>query len=186
MKTNHLRILGIAVAMVCGNLSAPAQTMPEMPKPQKEHEWLKKFEGEWELKSQMLMDPSKPIESKGTETVRTMGGFWVTAEGKGEMMGSTMSYLMTLGYDPAKKKYVATMIDSMTGRMWQYTGSLNEAGTTLTLETEGPCPMRGGKLTEFKDITEFKSDNQRVFTSMYKDEKGEWVTVFKGEATRTK
>lgn len=186
MKTNTLKKLGIIAAFACGIMIASAQTMPEMPKPQKEHKWLKKFEGEWELKSQIFMEPGKPIESKGTETVRPMGGFWITAEGKGEMMGSTMSYLMTLGYDPAKKKYVATMIDSMTGKMWEYTGSLNDAGNTLTLETEGPCPMRGGKLTEFKDITEFKSDDQRVFTSMYKDEKGEWVTVFKGEATRKK
>jgi len=186
MKTNALKKLGIIAAFACGVMIAPAQNMPEMPKPQKEHEWLKKFEGEWESKSQIFMEPGKPIESKGTETARMMGGFWITSEGKGEMMGSTMNYVMTLGYDTAKKKYVGTMIDSMTSNMWQYVGSLNEAGTILTLETEGPCPMRGGKLTEFKDITEFKSDDHRVFTSMLKDDKGEWVTVFKGEATRKK
>ena len=183
MKIRTIK-MGI-LAAVCGLMTLSAQEMPEMPKPLKEHEWLKKFVGDWESTSEMQMPGQKEIiKGTGTESAKMLGGFWVVANGSGEMMGATMHYQMTVGYDPQKKKYIGTMIDSMMGKMWQYEGTVNEAGTTLTLETRGPCPMRGGVMTDFKDIVEFKSDNLRVFTSVYKDEKGEWITAFKGEARK--
>ena len=175
----------IMLAAVCGWMNLGAQEMPEMPKPLKEHEWLKQFEGEWTSTSEIhLPGAAEPVKGKGTESGKMLGGFWVVSKGTGEMMGMTMHFSMTLGYDAEKKKYVGTMVDSMMPKMWQYEGSLDASGKILTLETQGPCPMRGGVMTEFKDIVEFKSDDLRTFTSMYKDEKGEWITVFKGEAKR--
>lgn len=182
MKIRTIK-LGI-LAAVCGLMTLSAQQMPEMPKPLKEHEWLRKFEGEWTSTSEMHMPGQEPVKGKGTESAKMLGGFWVVSSGTGEMMGAIMQFQMTVGYDAEKKKYVGTMIDSMMGKMWKYEGSVNEAGTTLTLETSGPCPMRGGVMTDFKDIVEFKSADLRTFTSMYKDEKGEWITVFKGEAKK--
>jgi hypothetical protein len=183
MKRNLIQ-MGLFAAF-CGLTNLTAQQMPEMPKPLKEHEWLKKFEGEWVSTSEMTMPGApEPMKCSGTENAKMLGGFWVVCRGSGEMMGTTMSYSMTLGYDAAKKRYVGTMIDSMMPKMWQYEGSLDESGKILTLETTGPCPMRGGAMTDFKEIVEFKSDTHRTFTSMFKDEKGEWVTVFKGEAKK--
>jgi len=180
----HL-ILKLAVfAALSGITTLSAQEMPEMPKPLKEHEWLKKFSGEWTTTSEMKMPTGETVKSTGTEKAEMLGGFWVISKGSGELMGMQMHYAMTLGYDPEKKKYVGNMIDSMMGKMWQYEGSVDDSGKILTLETTGPCPMRGGVMTEFRDITEFKDDGQRVFSSMFKDEKGEWVTIFKGEAKK--
>lgn len=171
------------LAAVCGITTLSAQP-PEMPKPSKEQEWLSKFLGEWEVDSQFHMPGQDPVKGKGTESVKSIGGFWVVSYGTGEMMGNTMTFSMTFGYDAAKKKYVGTMIESMTGKAWSYEGTVNEAGNTLTMETQGPCPMRGGVMTDFQDVVEFKPDGSRLMTSKFKDEKGEWVTVYTGEARK--
>jgi len=179
------RILKFAIcAALCGITTLSAQDMPEMPKPLKEHEWLKKFAGEWTTTSEMKAPTGETVKGTGTENAEMLGGFWVVSKGTGEVMGMQMQYSMTLGYDPAKKKYVGTMIDSMMGKMWQYEGTVDESGKILTLETTGPCPMRGGVMTDFQDIVEFKGDGVRAFTSRFKDEKGEWVTIYSGEAKR--
>ncbi|MCB1093835.1 MAG: DUF1579 family protein, partial [Verrucomicrobiae bacterium] len=37
-----------------------------------------------------------------------------------------------------------------------------------------------------RDVTEFKSDDHRVFTSSVLGEEGKWVVMARGEAKRTK
>lgn len=55
---------------------------------QKEHEWLQKLVGDWTYESEMPMEPgAAPTKFTGTETVRSIGGIWILAEGKGEMPG---------------------------------------------------------------------------------------------------
>jgi hypothetical protein len=76
-----------------------------------------------------------------------------------------MTGMLTLGYDVQKKKYAATWIDSMSDYLWKYDGTLDESGKTLTLETVGPCPMQGGKMTKFKDVIEIKDKDHRTFKS---------------------
>lgn len=148
-----------------------------MPKPQKEHEWLKQLEGEWETESDMFMEPGKPaVKAKGSESVHLLGGFWALCENKGEAMGVPFTGILTLGYDAEKKEYVATWIDSMTSKMWQYKTSLDSAGKMLTLETEGPCPMQPGKLAKMKETLEIKGKDHKVFTSTVELD-GKWVTM---------
>jgi hypothetical protein len=54
-----------------------------MIEPQKEHQWLKKLVGEWTCESDCSMGPGKPSEKfKGTESVRSLGGLWILAEGR--------------------------------------------------------------------------------------------------------
>lgn len=158
-----------------------------MPAPAEQHRWLDKFVGEWQTTTEIYMEPGKPpIKGTGGESVRSLGGFWIISEGKGEMMGMSMNFLLTLGYDEPTKKYVGSWVDSMTGHLWKYEGAVDAAGKTITLQSTGPCPKRPGELSNFKDITEFKDNDTRTFTSMMQDTDGQWVKVASGTATRVK
>jgi Protein of unknown function (DUF1579) len=144
--------------------------------PQKEHHWLHKLVGEWTTEAEGVMGPDKPPETfKGTESARSIGGVWVVCEGRGEMPGGgTAMTIMTLGYDPAKKRFVGTFIGSMMANMWVYDGQLDAAGKVLTLDTEGPDFSQEGKTTKYKDAIEFKSDDHRVLTSQMLGGDGKW------------
>ena len=151
--------------------------MPEMPKPQKEHEWLQQLTGEWENECEVNMPGMSVMKMKSTETARLLGGFWLVAEGKGDMMGTPMQTILTLGYDPEKNKYIGTWVDSVSNYMWKYEGVMDAGGKTLTLSTEGPCPMRGNKIMKFREVLELKSPNQKTFTSSLQEDDGKWTTM---------
>ena len=109
--------------------------------PQKEHQWLQKLVGEWTYEGEATMEPGEPpAKMTGTESVRSLGGLWILAEVQGEMPGGGVATtMMTLGYDPQKRRYVGTWIDSMMTRLWVYEGALDAAervhGTTSVAST---------------------------------------------------
>ena len=92
-----------------------AADFPEMPAPRKEHQWLARFVGEWESTVEVTPVPDQPpMKSTGTESVRSLGGLWTLGEGRGEMPGGGVgTTLMTLGYDPARGRFVGTFVGSM-------------------------------------------------------------------------
>ncbi|HZG40513.1 MAG TPA: DUF1579 domain-containing protein [Nodosilinea sp.] len=143
--------------------------------PQAEHQWLDKLVGKWVSECECSMGPDQPpSNTRGTEVVRSLGGLWVVAEGEGEMPdGETGTTLMTLGYDPQTKRYTGTFVGSMMTHMWIYSGSLNEAKTTLTLETEGPNFSQNA-MAPYKDIIEFVTDDHRIMTSQILTDDGQW------------
>jgi hypothetical protein len=177
----------IAVSLLFGFGVAHAQEAPKLPAPQKEHEWLKLLVGEWESESECIAEPGKPpVKAKGTESARSLGGFWVLGEGKSEMGGMKFSNVLTIGYDPEKKKYVGTWVDSLTSVLWKYEGTVDATGKILTLETEGPCPMAPGKISKFKEVIEFKTPDHKVFTSSMQGDDGKWVTFVTVNSKRKK
>lgn len=156
--------------------------------PQKEHDWLQTLVGEWSYESACNMGPDAP-EAKfgGTESVRSLGGIWTVAEGTGDMPGGgTATTMMTLGYDPRKKKYVGTWFGSMMTFFWVYEGSLDKTGKILTLETEGPDFSTEGKTTQYQDIIEFKTDDYRTLTSRMLGADGNWTEIMVAHYRRTK
>jgi hypothetical protein len=144
--------------------------------PQREHQWLHKLVGEWTSEGEATMEPGKPPERfKGTESVRSLGGLWVLAEGQGEMPGGgPATMLMTLGYDTRTKRYVGTWVGSMMTHLWVYDGSLDAAERVLTLESEGPAMRPDAPLAKYRDVIEFKSDDHRVLSSYALGDDGEW------------
>jgi hypothetical protein len=161
------------------------QTSTVPAQPQKEHQWLQKLVGEWTFENEAMMGPDQPpLKSTGTETVRclghgesrSLGGLWFLAEGQGEMpcSGEPATTLMTLGYDPQKQRYVGTWIGSMMTYLWIYDGELDASETVLTLHNEEPSMSGGDKMTKYKDVIEFKSDDHRVLTSHVLTDDGQW------------
>jgi hypothetical protein len=139
--------------------------MMHLPEPLKEHQWLHRLVGEWTFESECMEAGKPPDKSSGTESVRSLGGVWVVCEGQGEMPGGGLSQaIMTLGYDPAKKRFVGSFIASIMTNLWIYDGTL--AGNTLMLDCEGPnfFSPEGG-MARFQDIIEIISDEHRTLSS---------------------
>ena len=143
--------------------------------PQQEHLWLQQLLGDWTSEMEASMAPGEPPQTfKGTETIRSIGGLWTIAEGQGEMPGGgTAKTIMTLGYDPAKKRFVGTFIGSMMTHMWVYEGEL--VGNVLTLNTEGPSFTAEGQMVKYQDIIELKSNGDRLLSSQTLGDDGTWT-----------
>jgi hypothetical protein len=182
-------VLVMALAIgVSATRAEEAANIPDTPVPVKEHGWLQQFVGEWVTSVEVMMEPGQPpTQGKGEESARMLGGFWLIGEGKGEMEGvqGAMTSLLTLGYDAEKRKYVGTWVDSMNSYLWKYEGSVDASGKVLTLETVGPCPLKPG-LVRFREVTEFRSKDHRVFTSSMQDDDGRWVTLVRADYRRKK
>jgi Protein of unknown function (DUF1579) len=154
--------------------------------PQREHQWLHKLVGEWTYETEAPIQPGQPaVKATGTESVRSLGGVWVLAEGQGEMPGGgPATTLMTLGYDPDRKKFVGTWIGSMMTYLWPYSGKLDAAERVLTLDSEGPSMADPGKTTQYRDVIEFKSDDYRTLTAHVLADDGTWQQLMMVEYRR--
>lgn len=173
-----------------GKQTEHAEQPPMQAAPQQEHLWLQQLVGEWTTDAQMTMAPEPAEACKGTEHVRSLGGLWILAEGQGEMPGGgSATMLMTLGYDPAKKRYVGTWVGSMMTHMWLYEGELDSSGKVLTLNSEGPDMSPGaapGKLAKYRDVIEIKSADYRTLTSHCLGDDGKWQQFMVASYRRTK
>lgn len=156
--------------------------------PQEQHQWLQRMVGEWTSEMEASMGPDQPLQkSLGEESVRSLGGLWMLCEGQAEMPGGGIgTTLMTLGYDPAKKKFVGTFIGSMMSNLWVYEGEFDPGGNKLTLDTEGPNFSGEGGLSKYQDVIEFKSDDHRTLTSSMPGPDGKWVTFMTANYRRKK
>ncbi len=138
--------------------------------PQKEHEWLQQLVGEWTY-------TSGEGESKfeGSETIRSLGGRWIVAEGKGVMPdGAPAETIMSLGFDPATNRYTGTWIGSMLSYLWVYDGELDEAKRRLTLKCDGPSMSDDGSMAKYEDVVEIISPNERLLRARTQGEDGVW------------
>jgi Protein of unknown function (DUF1579) len=175
-----MRITAAIVLTLAGVVGA--QEAPKPPTPQKEHEWLKQLAGEWVTKGEGVLAPGQPpIKCRGTESTKVLGDLWAVSELKGEVMGTAVTGLMTLGYDTKKKQFVGTWVCSMHDSICRYEGRLD--GSVLTLETEGPHPA-AGKAVKMRDVIEVKGKDHKVITSLVQGEEGKWVTFMTMHARR--
>lgn len=147
--------------------------------PTQEHKWLSRFVGEWSYEIEAVMKPGEPPEKfTGTESVKRLGEIWIVAEGEGEMPGgATGATMYTLGFDPKLNKFVGVWVGSMMAYLWDYRGELNSAGDTLTMESEGPAFDGTDKITQYKDVHYFVSENERTLTGNILLEDGSWMPM---------
>ena len=156
----------------------------ESAKPQKEHEWLQQLVGEWRFEA-----PTQELECKhtGTETVRSIGGLWIQAEGRSQMPEGQPSVMMlTIGFDPQKGKFVGTWLGSMMNYLWVYEVSLDPTGKILSMDTVGPSFTDKDKMAKYREAIEIKSADHRVFTSSVLGDDGNWQTFMAAEYKRVK
>jgi hypothetical protein len=129
-----------------------------------QHRWLAQLVGDWTYEFDCGGD--QPMKATGTERVRPLGALWTLAETSSTMPDGTPALTqLTLGFDPAKDRFVGTFIGSMMSHLWVYEGSLDETGTVLTLAAEGPDCEGGGGTARYHDILTITGPDTREFTS---------------------
>ena len=153
--------------------AAPAEGSAE---PQKQHRWLQRFVGEWTYESEVPAQGGEPAHKvTGIERVRAIGDLWVVGESNGEVPGAGhATSIITLGYDPDRKRFLGTWIGSMMTHMWIYDGELDAAERVLTLTSQGPSMSGDGTMSTYQDVVEFKNDDHRVLTARVRHADGTW------------
>jgi hypothetical protein len=169
---------------------APAEcSPPPCGAPEKEHLWLRRLCGTFDCETEFAMTPEGPTQkSKGLDVTEPFGDFWVKTmiSGKPPGMDREMNGLMTLGYDPAKKKFIGTWVDNMMAFMWRYEGSLDATGNVLTLDTEGPSFTTPGATAPYRERIELRGDGEKVFSSSTEIKSGVWTTFMTSIGKRRK
>ncbi|MBC6983212.1 DUF1579 domain-containing protein [Caulobacter sp. 17J80-11] len=155
--------------------------------PQKEHEWLQQLVGEWTFEAEARAGPDKPAETaKGRESVRSLGGLWIVAEGYGDMPGGgTGENVMTLGFEPTRGRFVGAWVGSMMTWMWVYDGRLDASGKVLTLDSEGPA-FSGEGTAKYQDVIEIVDPDTRLLRSRTLGEDGQWREFMVARYSRRK
>ncbi|MEO1528264.1 MAG: DUF1579 family protein [Planctomycetota bacterium] len=112
-----------------------------MAPPGPEMDVYKKDVGDWDCVIKVWSEPgAEPIITKGTESNRMFGDYWLIVEFKGDMFGNAFEGRGMYGYDTKKKKYVGTWIDSLGPFMMRTEGTYDKESETLTVSGDSPGP----------------------------------------------
>ena len=189
----HLLPLLVALGALC-SVAVPAQdadedpmaAMAELAKPGPEHERLQVFLGEWTTRTKAWYDPAQPpAESGGSATYASvLGGRFVRADYRGDMMGMPFTGELTLGYDKARKQYVSTWCDTLSTALEVSRGSCSEDGKVFTLTGETYDPSLKTLAPSKHVTTVVSADSFRFEFFMQYD--GKWVKSFEILYTRKK
>ncbi len=176
-------VLAASAVLILSMGGAPGQ---DWPKPGPEHEQLQQLAGVWDAQVKFFAEPGKPPqESKGEYTGKMdVGGFFLATEFKGQMLGSAFHGRGLTGYDPFKKKYVGTWVDSMSPAFYHSEGAFDKSGKIYTETMVGPDPT--GKPMKMHMITEIKNKDQMVFTMSAPGKDGKVALVMEVTYTRKK
>ncbi|HKE00279.1 MAG TPA: DUF1579 domain-containing protein [Planctomycetota bacterium] len=137
-----------------------------MPRPTKEHEWLKERVGTWDC---VVSCPMMGGPTKGTQVDKMFGEFWLRSEFEGVAMGKPFKGLMLQTFDPTKQKYVTTWCDTTMPSLMVMEGTTDASGKKLT--SKGSGPDMEGKVVGYTNVLEVKGPDELLFT-MYETSKG--------------
>lgn len=155
------------------------------PEPSKEHQWLQQLVGEWTFESIAQGAPDDPpFLTSGTTSFRTLGDVWVVGNMVEQQEHGPHYNIISLGYDPAKDRFVGTFISSMMPQLWVYEGELDAAANRLVLNSDGPSMDGSGGVAHFQDIVEIPGPNTYIMRSQAEGPDG-WVEFMKMTFTRT-
>lgn len=150
-----------------------------------QHRWLQQLIGDWTYESTVATGQDDSETYTGTDRVKALGDFWIIAEGAAEFPGQGMAHMVvTLGYDPRRKRFIGTFIHSMMSYLWHYDGELDGTRRVLTLESAGPSMSGAGATARYRDVIEIVDASQRLFSSYALDEDGKWQAFMQARYTR--
>jgi hypothetical protein len=165
---------------------AQQATAMQAPEPGMEHAWLKKLVGEWEFEGEARMAPGEPeMKHAGSATKRMLGEIWLVDEGTiSSPEGPSFMSLALAGYDPEKKSFVGSFVDSLETHLWISEGELDAGGNRLNLTGAGPSGTEAGKTVTYRDSIEVVDDDHHTLTSEIRKDNGEWQVLMTSRYTR--
>lgn len=187
---NLMKIYALALTLIASaatNQIVFAQEAPAGSVALKEHQWLTKFVGNWDVVSEGTTGEGEPpIRGKAVMKSSMLGKLWIVNASDTEIAGTRMKSIQMIGYDPTKKKYVGIWADSIINHMWHYEGHVDESGKKIVLDAEGPSMQGDGTLAKYRDAFEFKDDDTIIATSSMLGPDNQWIVIMSGTATRRK
>lgn len=148
--------------------------------------FLERLTGEWSVVAEVTLGPGQePVRTESRAVARLLGGKWLVVESTGTAPGGQpVTSILTLGYDPGEERFVGTWISSMQTHLWRYTGELDDSGTALTLDTEGPIMGDPTTTARYREIIEIEDADGHVVRSMILGPDGEWFEFARAEYRR--
>jgi len=162
--------------------AAPA---PTPVRPTAEHNGMTRMEGTWNATIEVSMGaPGTPPQvSKGTETDHLCcGGLWLVTEFKNDPGSRPYEGHGLTGYDPSRRKYVSTWVDSDLTSPMISEGAYDTAGGTLTMR--GSMTSRG-KTMQWRSVQVWKDDDTRQVTMYMRGPDGKEAPGLKIAYTRS-
>ena len=180
MKSLPRVIIGVAFALAAG-VPVPAQAPAQSPRPSPDHKKLEYYVGKWVLESDVKASPFGPAgKNTGTEEVELgPGGFFVIFHDDIKGPAPTKATGI-LGYDGGAKNYTYYGVDS-SGNVNVGTGKV--AGNVWTWNTESKV---AGKLIKGRATISIASPSSYTYKFEIADDKGAFITIEDGKATKTK
>jgi len=172
----------LTALLLCGTATTIGQET-ELPKPGPELDVLKADVGTWDVEIKTWGGPGEPTVTRGKETNRMLGGFWLLTDFQGNMMGLEFKGHGIYGYDTEKKQYVGTWIDSLSPNKMEMVGKHDHDNRTMTFEGMGPGP--DGNPAKHVLTSKYKDDGTRVMT-MHMQVGEDMMKIFEMDYTKAK
>jgi hypothetical protein len=130
------------------------------------------------------MGPTGPQKSTGVSERRMgPGGFWLLDDFKADMGGMAFVGHGAFGYDPAKKKYVQSWVDSTSPMLMTMEGTYDKDGKVLTMSGMGPG-MEDGKPVMMRMVSTMVDANTETFEMYMPGPDGKEMRILKITYTR--
>lgn len=153
------RTLLLSLALAAGAFAAARPLLQEqMPQATEHHKHLVAMAGEWEGTITMFMPDAEPMVSPARETVRPVGELWTVSDFSSDMMGMAFHGHGTNGYDPERKKYVGTWIDSTSTYLTVMEGEYDSSRHVMVWRWKAPNYMGQGELIDFRMESTARAD----------------------------
>jgi hypothetical protein len=164
-------VLGIAMI---GTAMSQEDQHPR-PKPGKEHDLLKQFEGDWDVRSTWMPPGQKEQECQGTETARmTLGDFWLVFDTNSKRDDGPVEGHGMMGYDSHKRTYVGVWTDSACPYLSHFGGDADATGKTFSMKSHGTDP-KTGKECKGRMIFEIVDKDHRTLRFYGPDQAGKEI-----------
>lgn len=149
----------------------PPAGMPDMNSPEmqaamqamapgQEHKRLSRMAGDWTFTSKMYMAPgAPPMEWGGTmHGEMILGGRYLEAVWKGDIMGQPFEGHAVEGYDNMTKKHVSSWVDNMATGIMYSTGTCDSEGKVCTSTSAEAMDPMTGKMTATRMVVTWKGE----------------------------